>query len=394
MEKLIDSIFFTGKIIILLFLFNACSGNYPADLQKGLAGHWQLKGNTNDNSGNERHAIVKGDVDLKAAGPDGNEGTSAGFNGLNACLEIPADKSPLSGKEDFSVAVWINIGTDLSDVPGDIVSQYDPVLHNGFQLSLKSNAVTTSHANALQLSFGIDNAQSSDWIDCGRPGNAICAFSMADFNGTLYAGTCEAGKDEYGHVYKYGGANQWIDRGSPDSSNSVMALALFNDKLYAGTGKYRLAGSAQTESENLHSGGSVFRYEGDKNWVNCGKLPSTEAIGGLIVYRGALYASSLYRPAGFFRYEGGTKWIDCGTPGGKRVEALGVYNGFIYASSYDGGYVFRYDGTSWTDCGQLGNNTQTYSFAVYQGRLYVGTWPSGHVYRFEDINQWTDMGRL
>ncbi len=31
---------------------------------------------------------------------------------------------------------------------------------------------------------------------------------------------------------------------------------------------------------------------------------------------------------------------------------------------------------------------------MYEGRLYVGTWRSGRVYRFEDINRWTDVGRL
>jgi hypothetical protein len=173
-----------------------------------------------------------------------------------------------------------------------------------------------------------------------------------------------------------------------------MSLAEYNGKLYAGTGKYRLAGSSLPESENQHTGGRIFRYEGDRKWISCGQLPETEAIGGMIVYRGALYASSLYRPAGFYRYDQEKGWINCGTPDGKRVVALGVYNGYIYATSYDGGFVYRFDGTSWTNCGQLGNNTQTYSFAVYYGRLYVGTWPSGRVYLFGDINKWKDMGRL
>lgn len=393
-KKIIKNMHYFGKIAILIFLLTSCVGKSSADLQKGLAGHWQLKVNTNDISGNERHALVKGDINLKVIGPDGNAYTAAAFNGLNSWLEIPADKSPRLGKEDFSVALWINTCNELNDVPGDIISQYDSVYHNGFQLSLKSNAVTTSHANALQLSFGIDNNQLSQWIDCGRPGKAICAFSMASYNGKLYAGTTQSGKDEAGHVYMYKDVNKWVDCGSPDKSNSVMSLAVFNGKLYAGTAKYRLAGSAQPESENLNLGGSIFRYEGDKNWVKCGQLPAVEAIGGLIVFKGSLYASSLYRPAGFFRYDGDSKWIDCGTPGGKRVVALGVYNGYIYATSYDGGYVYRYDGNLWSDCGQLGNNTQTYSFAVYYGRLYVGTWPSGRVYRFEDVNKWTDVGRL
>ncbi|HVW35667.1 MAG TPA: LamG domain-containing protein, partial [Pirellulales bacterium] len=206
--------------------------------------------------------------------------------------------------------------------------------------------------------------------------------------------TCEPGKGESGRVYRYAGGQRWIDCGAPDESNAVTALAAFDGKLYAGTGKYRVAGSALPESENTHLGGKIFRYDGEQKWTACGQLPEAEAVGGMVVFRGKLYASSLYKPAGFFRYEGADKWIDCGVPDGKRVEALGVYNGFLYATSYDGGRVYRYDGQTWTDCGQLGDNTQTYSFAVHDGRLFVGTWPSGRVYRFEDINRWTDMGRL
>jgi hypothetical protein len=217
---------------------------------------------------------------------------------------------------------------------------------------------------------------------------------MAVHEGALYAGTCEPGEKESGRVYRYAGQQQWIDCGAPDRSNSVTSLAVYNGQLYAGTGKYRLAGSALPESQNAQLGGRVFRYAGAERWIDCGQLPQVEAVGGLTIFRGQLYASSLYRPAGFFRYEGETRWVDAGTPGGKRVNALAVYNGHLYASSYDGGDVYRCDGTSWTHCGRLGENTQTYSFAVYRGRLYVGTWPSGRVYRFEDVGQWTDAGRL
>jgi len=213
-------------------------------------------------------------------------------------------------------------------------------------------------------------------------------------DGDLYAGTCEPGAVESGRVYRYAGGQQWIDCGAPDRSNSVTALTVHRGQLYAGTGKYRVAGSSLPESENTQLGGRIFRYAGGERWIDCGSLPSTEAIGGLVVFRGQLYASSLYRPAGFYRYGGDAGWIDCGTPDGKRVVALGVYNGFLYATSYDGGYVYRYDGEKWTDCGRLGENTQTYSFAVYQGRWHVGTWPSGRVYRFEEVDHWTDVGRL
>jgi hypothetical protein len=74
--------------------------------------------------------------------------------------------------------------------------------------------------------------------------------------------------------------------------------------------------------------------------------------------------------------------------------SLTVHDGFLYASSYDGGRVYRFDGKAWTDCGQLGDNTQTYAFTSYEGRLHVATWRSGRVFRFEDVGRWTDIGRL
>lgn len=364
------------------------------DLKRALVGHWPLAGDTQDRSGGEHHAVIRGGIDLQVTGPGGAKQSAAGFNGGDAWLEIPADNSPKLGREEFSVAVWLHTDEALDDVPGDLLSQYDPVRRRGFHLSLKSNAVTTSLANARQLHFGIDSDRASEWIDCGRPGKALLAFALTVHEGSLFAGTCEPGANETGRVYRFDGEKKWIDCGAPDRSNSVMALAVYNGQLYAGTGKYRVAGSSLPESENTQFGGRILRYAGQDRWIDCGQLPATEAVGGLIVFRGQLYASSLYRPAGFFRYDGETRWVDCGTPDGKRVVALGVFNGHLYATSYDGGYVYRYDGTSWTDCGRLGENTQTYSFAAYQGRLYVGTWPSGRVYRFEDVSQWTDVGRL
>jgi outer membrane protein assembly factor BamB len=369
----------------------------PIILQRDLVGHWKLAGDTKDYSGNGNHAKNHG-VDLKPTGPDGRPGGAGLFNGRDSFLEVPASPSLKLGKSDFSVAAWVYTNRDLDDVPGDIVSQYDPVRRRGLHLTLKSNAgVTFNQANDRHLQFGIDDNRETAWVDCGRPGKAILGFALAVHEGSLYAGTCEPGKSESGRVYRYDGGQRWIDCGSPASCNAVTAMAVFDGQLFVGTGKYRLGGSALQESDNPQLGGKVFRYDGDNRWLDCGQLPNVEAVGGMVVFRGRLYASSLYKPAGFFRYEGDAKWTDCGTPDGKRVEALGIYNGFLYATSYDGGRVYRFDGKAWTDCGQLGDpkeNTQTYSIAVHHGRLYVGTWRSGRVYRFEDVNRWTDVGRL
>ena len=73
---------------------------------------------------------------------------------------------------------------------------------------------------------------------------------------------------------------------------------------------------------------------------------------------------------------------------------MAVHNDRLYATGYDEGHVYEFDGSKWTDFGQVGTNTQTYGFAVYRGGLYVSTWPEGKVYRLQAANRWIDCGRL
>lgn len=362
--------------------------------EPGLIGWWKLAGNADDASGSERHGVNHG-VDFKAPGRNGN---AAGLNGRGSFIDVAAERAPRLGSGNFSAAVWVHTDADPHTGGGEIVSQYDPVARCGFRLGIATySGVTTSQANTRNLYFGIDQGRlEPQWRDHGKPGEAILVFALAAWRGHLFAGTCEPGQGQSGHVYRFDGGQKWIDCGSPAPCNSVSALAVHQGELYAGTAKYRLAGSALLESENTNLGGRVFRYAGGRNWVDCGQLPDTEAIGGLVVYRGSLYASSLYKPAGFFRYEGERRWTTCPVPNGKRVEAMCEYDDQLFASSYDEGHVFRYNGQAWKDCGQVGGseNTQTYSFAVHYGRLYVGTWRSGKVYRYSSDDRWEDMGRL
>jgi hypothetical protein len=172
-------------------------------------------------------------------------------------------------------------------------------------------------------------------------------------------------------------------------------MTVYRGSLYVASSKYRLGGSALAESKNPHFGGRVFRLGEDDQWVPCGSLsPETEGVGSLVVFRGQLYAGSLYRPAGFSRYAGGEKWIACATPEGKRVESMTVYNGAIYATSYDEGAVFRYDGESWSRAGTIPEATQTYGFAVHRGDLHVSEWPKARVFRYAGGADWIDTGKL
>ncbi len=300
------------------------------------------------------------------------------------------------GAGDFAVGLSFRSDETATRDLGDLLSLWDPKTRHGFTLGLRNNTgCTTSQANWRQLQFGVDAGAEPSWRDEGRPGSALLGFSVAVHDGRLYVGTCEPMRPDVGRVYRYDGPGGWTPLGPLDGSNSVTALASLDGRLYAATGKYRVAGSSLPESDNLERGGRVYRLVGSDQWELVGDLAPCEAIAGLVNYGGKLYASSLYAPAGFFRYEGGREWTSIPTPGGKRVQSLGVHAGALYATSYDGGEVYRYDGESWRDLGLVAPGiTQNYSFATYQDSLHVSTWPAGKVYRLGADDRWIDAGRL
>jgi hypothetical protein len=391
-----------GRTVRAALLFSFCavapsltSAQTPkagAGLNNGLQLHLKLAGTTSDDSRNKQAVEVQGNPAYSGKSTSGK--VSLDFNGRDQWLQIPSGNALNLGAKDFTISTWVHTDDVGTDVLGDIASKYDRGQRKGFRLGFIDNAVGMSHANVRQLTFGIDNNKGSQWVDCGRPGEALIAFGMAEYQGKLYVGTCEPGKTQRGQVYVYEGDKKWKNCGSPDQSNAVMGMSVFEDELYVGTGKYRVGGSSLPESENLTKGGRIFRYKSGNQWEDVGQIPGAEAIGGMVVFNKDLYVSSLYSP-GFYRYDKkANKWIDCGAPEGKRVVHLAVYNDYLYATCYDGGYVFRFDGKKWENCGLVGPNTQTYSFTVYEGDLHVATWPTGRVYRFEGVNDWKDIGRM
>jgi hypothetical protein len=366
--------------------------NYSLAQDQPLTGYWKLSGNAKD-AASTRLDLTNQGVTFAKMGPDGKTPVAV-FDGRSSYLDLKSTTSLQLGIKDFTLSCWVHTEAALDDDLGDLITMYDSKKRVGFNLSLRNNTgVTSCQANVRQLQFGIDAGSTPKWTDEGRPGNAILGFSLAAHEGQLFVGTATNDKKETGRVYRYQGPNQWIDCGAPDKSNAISAMAVYRGKLYVASSKYRFAGSALTESENQNLGGGIFRYEGENRWVEMGRLPETEAIGGLVVFKDQLYASSLYKPAGFFRFDADGKWTALPLPDGKRVESMGIHNGYLWATSYDAGKVFRFDGNTWKDFGQLGENTQTYSFAVHRGRLCVGTWPSGKVFQLNG-ERWEDLGRL
>ncbi len=359
-----------------------------------LLAHWKLAGDARDSSGQGLDLTSHG-VDFAASSPGGKQTTAAAFDGRDDFLELPAGKLKL-GIDDFTLSLWVHPDAQLDDVIGDLVSQYDPATRTGLNLSIQNLAgVTTSQPNHRQLHFGIDQGQLEEsWTDHGRLGQAVFVFALAVHDDRLYGATCEAGQDQRGHVFRWEEGDRWTDLGSPDACNAVSSLASFQGSLYVATSKYRLAGSSLAESDNPNLGGKIFRLDDQGKWEHVGTLPEVEAIASLCEFRGRLYASSLYRPGGLFRMDGKSKWTPCGTAGGKRVEALAVYNGYLWATGYDEAGLYRYDGTRWEHMGKAGEGTQTYGLAVHRGELYVSQWPQARVFRYGGGTNWLDVGRL
>lgn len=369
------------------FLFHSAVADEP-DAPK-LIGHWRLE-TDGKNLVDEDSTIV--DESLTFVTDESRR--AARFMGSASFLR---DTSKLLkiGNNDFTISLWIKTADGDEAMPGDVLTLTD-ASGRTMRLSIVTRSgVTHSQPNWRQLEFGMDDGTMGEWSDHGRPGEAVYIQSLAVFNGSLFAGTCEPLVGQTGRIYCSDGGRQWIDRGGPDTSNSITALAVHKGDLYAGTGKYRLAGSALPESQNANRGGKIFRYQGDDQWEKVGDLPDVEAIGGMVTFRGDLYASSLYSPASLFRFVEDGQWIPCPLPpGDKRVESMIVFGKHLYATSYDNGHVYRFDGEAWTDTGRLGNATQGYAFAIYQGNLYCSTWPEARVYRYVADGDWKDVGRL
>lgn len=358
---------------------------------RDLIGHWKLAGDAKDSSGHGNDGQNHG-VDLSAPGRNGSANGAARFDGINAFIEVPSSKSLGLGTGDFTLTAWVHTARELDDVVGDLVSKFDPAARRGFNWCIKDGYGSVgSQANFRNIQFGIDSGTEPKWTDCGRPGNSVYVMALCVYNGQLFAGICEPGKDQFGHVYRFEGGTRWIDCGTPDQSNAVTALAVYDGKLYAGTGCYQLRGSLLPDSPNKTLGGKIFRYDGDGKWTNAGNLQGADGVGGLCVFRGQLYASSMYQPIQY-RYAGGSEWVPVAS--GLWIYSLGVFNHSLFGTCWNGCRVYRFDGQNWSEPATLEVTGQSYAFDVHAGEIYCSTWRNAHVYRSRDGEKWIDAGRL
>ena len=99
------------------------------ELAQNLAGYWPLRADARDQSGHGNHGKVHG-----ARAAEGN------FDGRSAFIEVAPSASLNFGSSDFTLSAWIWTAPDTENVPGDVLTQFDPVPRRGFNLGLKASA--------------------------------------------------------------------------------------------------------------------------------------------------------------------------------------------------------------------------------------------------------------
>jgi hypothetical protein len=374
-----------------------------------LVGHWPLTLDTNDHG---PHQLVTRavDVELGRTGPVGEPRGAAAFNGRTSLLEVADHPVLRPGTGEVTFAAWVHTD-ERTDVVGQLFGKFDALNRRGIHLYMVTNSGVTSTAvpNHRHLQFGMDAGRlDADWQDCGRPGNAILVTSLLASQGLLYAGTCEGGRDQIGHLCRYDGGQKWTDLGNPLRCNAIHSVTEFDGAIYCGLGRFNMRGSALGTTLNATPGGKVFRLEPDGTWayrghpgwqdatpedVDTGQEFSTgkaDDVIALTVFDGRLYCASNHR-RGVFRYEGGTEWTHVGLE--ERILSLAIYRGHLYAViNGNGGPLYRFEGGSeWTRCGRPEDSDQTYSAVIHYGRLYVGTWPRGTLHRYEGNQTWRQV---
>lgn len=385
----------TVGCLTLLALAGNLTSTHAADgdtVEPGLVGHWKLRGDCRDYSGQGNHGVNHG-VDL----------AKGKFDGISAHIKVPGSPSLKFGTGDFSISAWIHTDQDFDDVVGDVIDLYDPARRKGITLSLySSGSGYQGQGNDRLVSFGIDDARSSEWVDCGKPSrtSAYISNSMLVYRGKLYAAVTDAKNEaDWCHVFRYEGKQRWVDCGRVGTGRTtgVGPLVVHNGDLYAVTWTYDWT---RVQKGNFDAG-RVYRYRGGTRWEDCGQPSDNRTLNGAASYKGQLYVGGGPQTWGVFVLTNQNEWATSkifSKQGDRRLfpHSMNRYNGRLFT-----GYpcVYSFDGNEWIYAGLPGPlNTvptlQTHSFTVYQGNLCAGTWPEARVAKYLGGEKWQQFGRV
>jgi len=361
-----------------------------SELANGLVGHWKLQGDCRDYSGKGNHGVNHG-VKLE-------DGT---FDGVSGYIEVPNHPSLDLGSGDFAICARIHTEAEVNDILGDVLDKYDSDLRRGVTLWVKSSAGGyQSQGTDQHVCFGIDNARTSDWMDCGRPNQTsnYVSNSLTVFQGKLYAATIDA-KDErdWRHVYRYEGQNRWTDCGQVGTGKStgVGPLIVHQGHLYGITTTYDWT----RVRTGPYEPGRVYRYAGGTKWDDCGQPSDDRTLNCAASYKGKLYVGGGPQTWGVYVQEGEGRWGESklfpkSGPQKCFPHTMCCFNGKLYVGWPS---VYAFDGEKWTYAGvpsEPERTLQTHSLTVYRGQLCAGTWPLAKVSRYLGGEKWQEFGRV
>ena len=370
----------------------------PAVPAAKLLAHWPLAHDARDVVGTLHGQPMNIEF---GRGADGAERLAARFNGSNSMIEIPGSDVPGLATRDFSLALWVQSKTPLTNTFGDVVSQFDPTTRRGFNLYLAgSSPAYSAMSDTCHVHFGIDDGYLGPWEDCGKPwpSNSLVTCLIV-FHGDLYCGIADAQKpQDRTRVFRYDGGTSWIDcgrLGNDPNHHSVQAMVVHEGRLYAGTGIYDwVQAGGHVEGKPAASPTRVFVYEGGTKWRDLGQVGYGSRILCMGSFNGELFAGVDSIGDGHaYRFDG-NDWIDCGSPDGRNFECFLPLDGKLYAATH--GNIYEYlDDDSWQAIGIAPHGiNQVHSMQVAGGKMILGTWPQGYALRYEGKGQWTKMGRL
>jgi len=360
--------------------------------ESGLVGHWKLQGDCRDHSGHDNDGVNHG-VDLD----------HGKFDGVQSYIEVPASDSLKFGRGDFTVCAWVNTAKQLDDIVGDVIDMYDPAQRRGITLTINSSAGGyQSQGTDRHIHFGIDNARTTNWKDCGHPNpeSNYVNNCMTVYKGKLYAGTSDA-KDEakWCHVYRYESGDKWTDCGrvGNDRTTGIGAMLVHDGDLYVATTTYDWT----RVTTDGYDPGRVYKYLGGDQWQDCGQPSDNRTVNSLASFKGKLYAGGGPNTMGVYVRDGDSRWTPSRLfpkdgPLKCFPHAMCRHNGKLFVA-FPGSYAF--DGDTWTYTGEPlpeGQNwfLQTHSMLIYQGKLHAGTWPEGKVTQFQGGKSWDVIGRV
>jgi hypothetical protein len=250
----------------------------------------------------------------------------------------------------------------------------------------------------------------TDGFGFATPEDMASASCMAEYNGSLYAGTHDGYLGAGCAVWRYDGGITWTqvaDAGFGNVNNeTVFSMAVYDGLLYAGT-------------YNDTDGCEVWSYDGT-TWTQevgqgavatptgpgFGSGIGVQAAGSLLVFDDLLYVGAGWSITQIWAYDG-TDWTqinidDFGVATIRGCRALAAYEGQLYAGTSDntlGGAVWRYDGPTTADWVKVSTDgfgdtdlPEARVMEVWNGQLYAGTASTAtpQVWAYDGTN-WSDV---